>query len=281
MLQATEHVRLLRPGDLRAVRRILATDPVTNVFVDARLQAAGSNLRRLGGQLWGYDEGSRLVSLCYAGANLVPVAATPAAAHAFAERAMRTGRNCSSIWGPRDAVAPLWRDLEPVWGPPRGIRADQPFLQLRSQPLVRPDPCVRRVRTGELEPVYQASVAFFCEELGVSPEARDGGAYYRSRVADLVTRGLAFARIEDGQVIFKAEIGVATPSSFQIQGVWVRPECRGRGLAAAGIAAVVAAGLRDVAPVATLYVNDFNLPARRAYARVGFAQTSTFMTVLF
>ena len=48
-----------------------------------------------------------------------------------------------------------------------------------------------------------------------------------------------------------------------------------------GIAAVVAAGLRDVAPVATLYVNDFNLPARRAYSRVGFTQTTTFMTVLF
>lgn len=281
MLQATEQVRLLRSGDLRAVRRILDANPVTNVFVDARLEAAGSNLRRLGGQLWGFDEGSHLTSLCYAGANLVPVAATPAAARAFAERAMRMGRNCSSIWGPRDAVATLWRDLEPVWGPPRGVRSEQPFMQMRSQPMVRPDPCVRRVRTDELEPVYQASVAFFCEELGVSPEIRDGGAYYRSRVADLVSRGLAFARIEDGTVVFKAEIGVSTPRSFQIQGVWVRPDCRGRGLAAAGIAAVVAAGLRDVAPVATLYVNDFNLPARKAYSRVGFSQTTTFMTVLF
>ena len=281
MLKTREQVRLLKPGDLGAARRILDADPVTNVFVDARVQAAGSDLRRLGGQLWGFGEGDRLVSLCYAGANMVPVAATPAAVAAFADRAIRVGRQCSSVWGPRDAVAPLWQALEPSWGPARGVRAEQPFLVTCQPPLVRPDPLVRRVRRDELDLVYRASVDFFCEELGVSPEARDGGTYYRARVSDLVSRGHAFARFENGRVIFKAEIGVATRRSFQIQGVWVRPDRRGEGLAAAGVAAVVAAGLRDVAPVATLYVNDFNVAARRAYARVGFTQTSTFMTVLF
>jgi predicted GNAT family acetyltransferase len=82
-------------------------------------------------------------------------------------------------------------------------------------------------------------------------------------------------------VVAKAEIGIATPRAFQVQGVWVRPDRRGEGLAAPCVAAVVAAGLREVAPVASLYVNDFNVAARRAYARVGFEQTTTFMTVLF
>ncbi|WP_020575648.1 DUF4081 domain-containing GNAT family N-acetyltransferase [Actinopolymorpha alba] len=281
MLETTEQVRLLRTTDLAAIRRILDADPSTNVFVDARLRAAGSDLRRLGAQVWGFEERGRLVSLCYAGANLVPVAATPAAAVAFADRAIRAGRTCSSVWGPREAVVPMWRTLEPSWGPARGVRVEQPFLTMCRPPSVRPDPLVRRVRMDELDLVYRASVAFFSEELGVSPEARDGGAYYRGRVADLVSRGYAFARIENNEVVFKAEIGVATPRAFQIQGVWVRPDRRGERLAAAGVAAVVAAGLREVAPVATLYVNDFNLPARRAYARVGFTQTATFMTVLF
>lgn len=46
------------------------------------------------------------------------------------------------------------------------------------------------------------------------------------------------------------------------------------------MAAVVQAALR-LAPVVTLYVNDFNAPARAAYKRVGFAQAGTFMSVLF
>jgi uncharacterized protein len=33
--------------------------------------------------------------------------------------------------------------------------------------------------------------------------------------------------------------------------------------------------------VVSLYVNDFNLPARAAYKRVGFAEVGTFMSVLF
>jgi predicted GNAT family acetyltransferase len=30
-----------------------------------------------------------------------------------------------------------------------------------------------------------------------------------------------------------------------------------------------------------LYVNEYNLPARRAYERVGFRQSATFATVMF
>ena len=54
----------------------------------------------------------------------------------------------------------------------------------------------------------------------------------------------------------------------------MRPELRGRGLAAAGMAAVVTEALRNVAPVVSLYVNDFNAPARAAYRRVGFTETA-------
>jgi predicted GNAT family acetyltransferase len=56
---------------------------------------------------------------------------------------------------------------------------------------------------------------------------------------------------------------------------------RGRGLAEAGMAAVVAEALRTIAPVVSLYVNDFNAPARAAYRRVGFTETATFASVLF
>ena len=99
-------------------------------------------------------------------------------------------------------------------------------------------------------------------------------------MADLIAAGRSFARIDDGHVIFKAEIGAVTPHACQVQGVWVPPDCRGRGHAVRGMAAVVRAALQ-LAPVVTLYVNDFNAPARAAYRRVGFTQVGTFMSVLF
>jgi predicted GNAT family acetyltransferase len=47
------------------------------------------------------------------------------------------------------------------------------------------------------------------------------------------------------------------------------------------MAAVVAYALRDIAPVVSLYVNEHNVPARRAYERAGFRRTATFSTVMF
>jgi predicted GNAT family acetyltransferase len=47
------------------------------------------------------------------------------------------------------------------------------------------------------------------------------------------------------------------------------------------MAAVLEIALRVVAPVVSLYVNDYNLPARAAYHRVGFREVGAFMSVLF
>ncbi|WP_326768170.1 GNAT family N-acetyltransferase [Streptomyces sp. NBC_01591] len=274
--------RVLEPSDLGAALAVLESEPVANAFVTSRVQIAGLDPWRLGGEMWGWYADGRLRSLCYSGANLVPICATAEAVRAFADRARRAGRRCSSIVGPAGPTAQLWRLLEPGWGPAREVRANQPLMVTESPSAgVTPDPLVRRIRKDEMDVLMPACVAMFTEEVGISPLAGDGGLLYQARVAELIGAGRSFARIEDGKVLFKAEIGAATPQACQIQGVWVAPEHRGRGLSETGMAAVLRYALADVAPVVSLYVNDYNTPARRAYARVGFQETGAFMSVLF
>jgi len=277
--------RVLEPGDLDAALAVLGREPVANAFVTSRVQIAGLDPWRLGGEMWGWYEDGMLTSLCYAGANLVPICATPRAVRAFADRARRAGRRCSSIVGPAEATTQLWRLLEPSWGPAREVRRHQPLMvtdRLPDPSLIAPDPYVRRIRKDELETIMPACVAMFTEEVGISPLAGDGGLLYQARVAELVGSGRSFARLDEhGRVAFKAEIGAATSQACQIQGVWVAPEYRGQGLAAPGMAAVLRYALADVAPVVSLYVNDFNTPARRTYLRVGFQEVGAFMSVLF
>jgi uncharacterized protein len=279
--QRPEAARLLDNRDRAAALAVCGIDPVANVFAASRLQALGLEPSRLGAQLWGFEQGGQLTSLCYAGANLVPVQATSAAVAAFAERALRQGRRCSSLVGPSAALAELWGYLRPHWGPPRDVRASQPLMAIDGPAQIAADPGVRRVRSDETDVLLPACIAMFTEEVGVSPLIGDGGTAYRARVAELIRAGRAFARIEDGRVIFKAEVGAATSQACQVQGVWVRPEFRGRGLAAPGMAAVVTEARRAVAPVVSLYVNDFNAPARAAYLRTGFREVGEFMSVLF
>lgn len=280
MLRSTS-LRVLRPDDLPAVAELLSHDPVADVFVASRVESVGLDPARLGGEMWGFAVDGYLEALCHAGANLVPVQAGPDAVQAFAERARRQGRRCASIVGERTAVARLWAELEPTWGPAREVRDPQPLMSIAAPAAVPKDPLVRRVRADELDVLLPACVAMFTEEVGISPLGTDGGASYRTRVAELVRAGRAFARIEDGRVVFKAEIGSVSAAACQVQGVWVPPDLRGQGRAAPGMAAVADIARQEISPVVSLYVNDFNEAARATYRRVGFTDVGEFMSVLF
>lgn len=272
-------LRNLGPADLPLLRALISQDPLVNLFVEYRVEATQLQPRWLGGNIWGYFEGGELISACHAAANLVPIEATPAAVEVFAEHALRTGTSCSSIVGLDSAVLGLWERLEKQWGPARSPRPVQPFMVIEADSPLQPDPRVRRVVMDEFDVLYPACVAMFTEEVGLDPEGTSKTGY-RARVAQLISQGWSFAIIEGDEVLFKAEIGAATSRGCQIQGVYVRPDLRGQGVAAHAMAAVVQQARSVIAPVVTLYVNDHNVAARRTYDRVGFRQTATFATIL-
>ncbi|WP_239003785.1 GNAT family N-acetyltransferase [Nocardia panacis] len=270
--------RQLAHRDLARVLRVLDSDPVASCMVAARLQEYGLDARGgSSGELW--SRGDPADSLCFSGANLVPLRGDRAALRAFADRAARWPRVCSSVVGRRELALPLWEMLADRWGPEREVRAEQPLLALAEPPLAAPDPQVRRVRSEELERYLTAAIAMFIEEVGVDPRAGDGGRGYRRRISGLIESGRAWARFEDGEVVYKAEVGSLSRRTGQIQGVWVHPEVRGLGYGTGGTAAVANAVVAS-GRTASLYVNDYNTIARRAYGRVGFRQIATFATVL-
>ncbi|QSE88618.1 GNAT family N-acetyltransferase [Rhodococcus pseudokoreensis] len=267
----------LSSRDAAHVLRVLDADPVAACMVAARVEEGGIDPRMIHGELW--SRGGPLESLCFSGANFVPLRGSIDDMRAFADRACRTPRMCSSLVGRAELTLPLWEMLELDWGPAREVRADQPLLALASTPQCRPDPLVRQVRMHELEQYLPAAVAMFIEEVGIDPRANDGGRGYRRRVANLIAAGRAWARFEDDQVVFKAEVGSVSARVGQIQGVWVHPMYRGHGFGAAGTATVAEAVIAE-GRIASLYVNSFNTVARSAYARIGFKQVATFATIL-
>ena len=276
--------RVLDEADEAAVRRLLDTDPVAGCVIAGRVERSGTAAAALGAPLWGFGTGRDLDAVCLAGANLIPFAlpgAERAAAVAFAERARRAGRRCSTIVGPAGSVDPLWELLAPHWGPARDHRPRQPLMAIEGPPFVAPEPRVRPVRPDEVEVLFPAAVAMFTEEVGVSPLRGDGGAGYRARVTELVRAGQSLAWIEGDDVLFKADIGAVSRDACQVQGVWVAPRYRGQGIGQRGTAAVVEYARTAIAPVVSLYVNDYNGPARAAYARVGFTQVGTYASILF
>jgi uncharacterized protein len=279
VLRTKSAVRALTTADRDLALEVCARDTRTNVFVAARILEGG--LATNPGAVLGYAEGSGLLAICWASANLVPVGCDAATLVAFATRLRRWRHHCSSVFGPSQMVLPLWEALRPTWGEPRAVRPHQPVLATAGPlPAGTPrDSQVRLAQFDEVDLVMPAAAAMFTEEIGYPPY-RGSGQLYRQGIASLIRRGHTFVRVEDGEVIFKADVGSVALGVAQVQGVWVAPRWRGQGLAVPAMAEVVEQVRAEIAPVVTLYVNDFNTPARATYARVGFTDIGSFATVL-
>lgn len=234
-------------------------------------------------QLLCVRESDRLTGLCWVGGNMVPFRIPPEAFERVGAEVRRRGRRYSSIVGSADQVLGLWPHLETFLPAPRDLRDDQPSMLIDHDPLVESDPGVGPTAAADIGILMPACVEMFTDEVGYSPLTIGGG--YERRVRALVDAGRSLSRIEDGphgrRVVFKAELGTVALGVTQVQGVWVHPTMRGRGLAAAGMAAVVRHAREHVAPNVSLYVNAYNAPALAAYRRVGFRQVGTFATILF
>jgi predicted GNAT family acetyltransferase len=211
---------------------------------------------------------------------MVPVNADAEAVAAWVEFA-GPRRPCASIIGPSAVALGMWRQLSDRWGPAwrdvRNVRPHQPLLAISKDPQVTPNPGVRKVTLEHWDAYYEAAVRMYTEEVGVSP-VQGNPAGYRFYIRQLITSGRAFGLFDGNRVLFKADLGSVSGSVCQVQGVWLEPELRGRGLAAAAMAAVVRLA-RKVVPTVSLYVNDYNLPARATYARVGFSEVGEFATI--
>lgn len=273
-------VRLLGPADTEALRLLMRPDAVRHCFAEARLDAWGLHASSAGGPFWGFGRSGAVESALLVGANMVPVATTPESREQFAHHAVRQGRRSSSIVGPADEVLDLWRHLEPEWGVAREVRADQLLMVATEPPRVSADPDVRVTTLADMDELFPACVAMFSEEVGVSPISGGMEPAYRRRVGDLVTQGRSFAAFDADGLVFKAELGALSRRAGQIQGVWVPPARRRRGLASRGMAAVVGLATALTSTV-SLYVNAYNTGAVRAYEAAGFRTVGRFATILF
>ena len=275
-------IRALDAHSIDLVKNLIEQDPVRHCFLAARLeQTKQSRFRPSYPDLLGYFDDGNLKSVLMTGANIVPVNTSLIARQEFATVLNRSGRRSSSIVGPAEEVLDLWSRVSASWGPAREVRGNQPVLSMRTNSSVEIDHDVRYSNLSDLEDLVPACIAMFTEEVGISPTINGGGNAYRNRISELVSSRRSFVKYLGSELVFKAEIGTVGAGVAQIQGVWVKPEYRGKGISVSAMAAVVKFVLADVAPVVSLYVNDYNEVALKTYRSVGFEQVDTFATVLF
>ncbi|MGE5829174.1 MAG: DUF4081 domain-containing protein, partial [Micromonosporaceae bacterium] len=120
--------RLLRDDERGAVERVLDADPFAGAQVAERVSAGGLSVFGCDAKIFGYGARRHLESICWLGANLIPVRAGGPAVAAFAELAGAQPHACSSLVGESEAVLGLWSRLVQSWGPARDVRPCQPLM---------------------------------------------------------------------------------------------------------------------------------------------------------
>ena len=159
---------------------------------------------------------------------------------------MSTARRCSSLVGRAELVLPMWRAPRKRLGP-SARRAGAPAVDGAGR-------CTSVCRSTRGAPASRI------EELDAYLVAADRHVHRRGRRRPTDGRrrawlptprrgpdhgGPRLGPLRARQVVFKAEVGSQSPAVGQIQGVWVHPDWRGRGLGAAGTATLAGAVVRQ------------------------------------
>lgn len=266
MLQVLRSAAL--PDD---VHRFLNQRPEVHAFLASRLLALHE---RSSSEALIYRNNGAVEGVTYIGANLIPSFASRHAMGATADYLLSRSMTYSSIVGESSVVFALWQLLEGFMPAPRLVRERQPLLSLRTEPAIEHDPTIRTARIDELELVIEAGTAMFINEVGEAPQVND----FRARAIELISMGRTFIKREKDQILFKADIGAIGAGALQIHGVWVPPEHRNKGIGSHAMASTVLLS-RRYAPIASLYVNDFNHAARKSYKKIGFTEVGEFASI--
>ncbi len=280
--RSTTALRRLYGADKSRAIEFLDRNPVDSVLARANVDRMGIGPSSALAQL---APGSRdIQALAWDSGNLIPLGFDSDGLESLADTVLGHGKLGGSLVGPADQVLSLWDLVQYSWGPAREVRPRQFSMVIDHPPLLEPDPEVRPARTPEHGLVLPASVAMFTEEVGYDPTAY--GNSYASRAARLIRDGMTYVKLGpalDGpgsRVIFKADVGALAGGVSQIQGVWVAPDMRNRGIGGAAMASVVDQVRATFSPLVSLYVNDFNPAAVKVYQRVGFRIVGEWATVL-
>ncbi len=265
-------VRELCEEDRDQVMAFLAHDPVQSVILRGLILDHGMCAPELRGSFYGYFAEEQLFGVALIGHQIV-VFATDEAFHSFARKAVEVKARGYLMLGPQAQVKTLWGYLAQHGRETRRVSAQRLYVCQKSSQ--QPDHLqLLRANFAELDVITDAHAEMALEESGSDPRLSDL-AGFRHRIAERIERKRVWIKIEDGKVIFKADLFSDTPETVYLEGIWVHPEYRHRGIAKSCMTELVQRLLTDHQAVC-LIANEEESAAHQVYEQAGFAQVAAY-----
>lgn len=222
------------------------------------------------------DREGRLEGVALVGHAVYVAADTAPALRAFA-RIAQGQQNAHMILGEDAMVGRFWEHYAPAGQTPR-IFSRELLFELR-WPVSASEPVegLRPATLDDLMLVMPVHAALAYEESGVNPIDVDLHGF-RMRCARRIEHGRVWVAVEDGNLLFKADIASDTPECVYLEGVYVDPASRQKGLGLRCLSQLGRAMLERAKCVSAL-VNEQNLAAQALFNKAGYKLRGRYDTV--
>jgi uncharacterized protein len=185
--------------------------------------------------------------------------------------------NTHMIMGEKERVADFWGHYAAA-GRQHRLACREWLFEL-SWPIAAREPVagLRRATLAELELVapVQAQLAF--AESGINPLNADPRGFVR-RCRRRIEQGRTWVVVEDGKLIFKADVISRTRAVSYLEGVWICEEHRANGSGLRFMSELMRRLLEESKSICLL-VNETNRLAQNFYRKCGFHFRATYETI--
>jgi ribosomal protein S18 acetylase RimI-like enzyme len=201
---------------------------------------------------------------------------TDRALDAFADAAKKCD-NAHMIMGESDRIQSFWQEYQ-TGGQEMRLACREFLFELQSPiPVLKKIDGLRLATSDDLDLVMPVQGQMACEESGINPMETDPEGFH-ARCSRRIQDGRTWVVVENGTMIFKADVVCETDDVAYIEGVWVNPERRGNHI-----------GLRCMSQLARilliskmslcLLVNERNTSAHDFYSQAGFVFRGVYDTI--
>ena len=255
------------PGTEEYILSALSSSSLTNVIMSGFIRDNGfiSPLNR--GRFYTCcDEKNRVEGVALIGHTILFEAFSERAIQTFAALARRESSS-HLLMGEHNAVERFWSHYCAGDQAPRLV-CPILFLERRKPFAEQVDSGLRQATRDDLEHVVQAQAAMAFEISGVDPLKKDP-AGFRERYLRRIEKNRVWVLIENGRLVFKADIMAEMPQASYVEGVYVSPEQRGKGLGGRCVTELGNILLKRTQAI-YLFVENQNTRTRSFYSNLGF-----------
>jgi ribosomal protein S18 acetylase RimI-like enzyme len=206
----------------------LAANPVHTVFMASLIRDNGITSPQNRGVFYGSrNSGGQLEAVALIGHATLLEARTKTSLAAFA-RMTGDCLNVRLIRGERQTIDSFWKHYKADGQKPRMVCRELLLEQKKPMADIAPVSELRPATLNELDQVAEVNASMAFEECGSNPLHRDPTGF-RERVARRIQQGRIWTLVQDGQLIFKADIIAETPLATYLEGIQVHPDWRAKG----------------------------------------------------